>query len=660
MATGTGKTFIAFQLSWKLFQSRWNLSGEPSRRPRILFLADRNILADQAYNAFSAFPEDALVRISPNEIRKKSRVPKNGSIFFTIFQTFMSGTDEVGNPVPNFGDYPKNFFDFIVIDECHRGGANDEGNWRGILEYFSPAVQLGLTATPKRQANVDTYAYFGEPVYIYSLKQGINDGFLTPFKVKQFATTLDDYVYTSDDQLVEGEVEEGRRYKEPEFNRTIEIVEREKYRVKLFMSEIDQREKTLVFCATQGHALLVRDLINQMKISKDPHYCERVTAKDGAIGDQHLREFQDNEKTIPTILTTSQKLSTGVDARNVRNIVLMRPVNSMIEFKQIIGRGTRLFDGKDYFTILDFVKAYEHFNDPEWDGEPLPPPEAKRHAKAGQDDDRAGGEVIPGEDHDDDTAKCLCGHSLRIPQTRWQRLRSICSTVAGHMTSNLRLPLSSFHCTCEVKATAEASLKELADKWANEKPTFDEVLKHELANYGSAATEVLGHALSQAGKAIKSNDPLSILNLRTGLINRFKGLVFLFEKHGVPANSSSVEVLRFLNWPGNECQPIHRVFAYLFAAIAWRISSGQRSEMKASILNDFSAIATYAPYVDAMFIDNQCASLLQQGRLKTELRFRAKIFSLSSRDEFLQYLIDLDTSAPADVRSRSGDMYGLT
>ena len=136
------------------------------------------------------------------------------------------------------------------------------------------------------------------------------------------------------------------------------------------MEQIDQREKTLVFCATQAHALAVRDLINQMKTSKDPNYCVRVTAEDGALGDQYLRTFQDNEKTIPTILTTSQKLSTGVDARNVRNIVLMRPINSMIEFKQIIGRGTRLFDGKDYFTIYDFVKAYEHFNDPEWDGEP--------------------------------------------------------------------------------------------------------------------------------------------------------------------------------------------------------------------------------------------------------------------------------------------------
>ncbi len=375
LATGTGKTFIAFQIAWKLFHSKWNLSGEPTRRPRILFLADRNILADQAYNSFSAFSEDALCRIDPAIIRKKGRVPKNASIFFTIFQTFMTGTDEDGNPAPSFGEYPEDFFDFVVIDECHRGGANDESNWRGILDYFSPAVQLGLTATPKRKHNADTYAYFGEPVYIYSLKEGINDGYLTPFKVKQIATTLDDYVYTSDDEVIEGEVETGRRYDEDDFNRIIEIKEREKYRVKLFMEQIDQREKSLVFCATQDHALAVRDLINQSKDSSDPNYCVRVTANDGELGEQHLRTFQDNEKTIPTILTTSQKLSTGVDARNVRNIVLMRPVNSMIEFKQIIGRGTRLYDGKDYFTIYDFVKAYEHFNDDEWDGEPLEPVE---------------------------------------------------------------------------------------------------------------------------------------------------------------------------------------------------------------------------------------------------------------------------------------------
>jgi type I restriction enzyme R subunit len=399
LATGTGKTFIAFQLAWKLFHARWNLNRDAGRRPRILFLADRNILADQAYNSFSAFPEDALVRIAPDDIRKKGRVPKNGSVFFTIFQTFMSGqtlspgsSDETtshatkhdkavqvdgypasgrGEPTPYFGEYPPDFFDFIVIDECHRGGANDESTWRGILDYFAPAVQLGLTATPKRRDNADTYAYFGEPVYVYSLKEGINDGFLTPFRVKQYATTLDEYRYTSDDNLVEGEIEAGRLYEEKDFNRSIEIVEREKYRVQLFMEAIDQREKALVFCANQAHALLVRDLINQIKtVSTDPLYCVRVTANDGEMGEQYLRDFQDNEKSIPTILTTSQKLSTGVDARNVRNIVLMRPVNSMIEFKQIIGRGTRLYEGKDYFTIYDFVKAHKLFNDPEWDGEP--------------------------------------------------------------------------------------------------------------------------------------------------------------------------------------------------------------------------------------------------------------------------------------------------
>ncbi len=209
LATGTGKTFIAFQIAWKLFQSRWNLAREPTRRPRILFLADRNILANQAYNAFSAFPEDALVRIAPDEIRARGRVPKNGSIFFTIFQTFMSGRR--GGDRRYFGEYPADFFDFIVIDECHRGGAQDESHWRGILEYFAPAVQLGLTATPKRQDNIDTYAYFGEPVYSYSLKEGINDGFLTPFKVKQISTTLDEYIYTPDDQVVDGEIETGER-----------------------------------------------------------------------------------------------------------------------------------------------------------------------------------------------------------------------------------------------------------------------------------------------------------------------------------------------------------------------------------------------------------------------------------------------------------------
>jgi type I restriction enzyme R subunit len=383
LATGTGKTSIAFQIAWKLFHSRWNLTdwkrdGEPTRRPRILFLADRNNLANQAYKDFLSFPEDALVRIAPEDIGKKGKVPKNGSVFFTIFQTFMSGPPKDGKPSPYFGEYPPDFFDFIIIDECHRGGANDESTWRGILEYFAPAVHLGLTATPKRRDNADTYAYFGEPVFIYSLKEGINDGFLTPFRLKQIATTLDNYVYTPDDQVLEGEIETGKRYEEKDFNRRIEIEARERKRVEIFMGEIDQKEKTIVFCATQEHALIVRDLINQIKKNANPDYCQRVTADEGARGNQWLETFQDNDKTIPTILTTSQKLSTGVDARNVRNIVLMRPINSMIEFKQIIGRGTRLYDGKDYFTIYDFVEASHHFSDPEWDGEPLEPEVCKR------------------------------------------------------------------------------------------------------------------------------------------------------------------------------------------------------------------------------------------------------------------------------------------
>jgi len=371
MATGTGKTFVAFQIAWKLFQSRWNLNRQATRRPRILFLCDRNILADQAFIAFSIFPDDALVRIDPDIIRKRRSVPKNGSVFFTIFQTLMTDQNEPGNPSPNFRNYRPQFFDFIIIDECHRGGANDESTWRDILEYFAPAVQLGLTATPKRANNIDTYAYFGDPVYTYALKEGINDGFLTPFKVRQIETTLDEYLYCDDDELIAGQVDKKKVYTETDFNRIIKIKERERYRVEQFMQMIDRSQKTLVFCASQDHALAVRDLINQFKTATDPNYCVRVTADDGQLGEQHLRTFQDNEKTTPTILTSSQKLSTGVDARNVRNIVLMRPVNSIIEFKQIVGRGTRLFQGKDYFTIYDFVKAYAHFNDPEWDGEPV-------------------------------------------------------------------------------------------------------------------------------------------------------------------------------------------------------------------------------------------------------------------------------------------------
>ncbi len=377
LATGTGKTVIAFHIAWKLFQAKWNKQRDGKRLPRILFLADRNILANQAFNSFGAFEENALVRMKPSDVRKTGSVPTSGSIFFTIFQSFMSGPENK----PYFGQYPSDFFDLVIIDECHRGGARDESRWRGIMEYFSSAVQIGLTATPKRKFNADTYNYFGEPVYTYSLKDGIKDGFLTPFKVKRIQTTMDQYVYTGDDDILAGEEEitEGEVFEEKDFNKKIVIEEREKKRVQLMLNSINPKEKTLVFCASIPHAGMVRDLINQVSVNPPADYCVRVTAKDTKTGDTHLRQFQDNEKTLPTILTTSQKLSTGVDALNIRNIVLMRPVNNMIEFKQIIGRGTRLFEDKFYFTIVDFVGASANFSDPEWDGEPIPeePPEEK-------------------------------------------------------------------------------------------------------------------------------------------------------------------------------------------------------------------------------------------------------------------------------------------
>lgn len=409
LATGTGKTCIAFQLSWKLFNSRWSLQAakNPSnakKRPRILFLADRNVLTKQAFNDFGAFGEDAVVRITPSEIKKTKGVPKNASIFMAIFQTLMTDSasnvngsngaeaieeledEDYNQPMVtdtsncNFRQYPEDFFDFIVIDECHRGGANDESSWRDILDYFSPAVQLGLTATPKRTDNADSYKYFGDPVYSYTLKQGVNDGFLTPFKVYPIVGTMDEYVYTAGDAVTfKGEPEPGRVYKEGDFNRIITMPQREQKRVQYWMDHINPIEKTIVFCATQEHAGTVRDYINQYAVKKgwttNPTYCVRITANDGAAGENDLRTFCDNEKNIPTILTTSRKLSTGVDARNVRNIVLMRPCNNMIEFKQIIGRGTRMYDGKSFFTVYDFVKAHHNFSDPEWDGEPLPPEE---------------------------------------------------------------------------------------------------------------------------------------------------------------------------------------------------------------------------------------------------------------------------------------------
>ena len=372
MATGTGKTYTAFQICWKLMRTKWNKDLADNRSPKILFITDRNTLADQAKLDFSNFPDDAMVRITPKDLHGSwdNRVPTARSLYFGIFQTFMS-RDTTG--MAFYMQYPRNFFDFIIIDECHRGGANDESQWRELMDYFTDAYQLGMTATPRKVENANTYKYFGRPVYTYSLKQGIADGYLVPFRVKISTSNIDTYRYRDGDQYT-GDMDLEKEYTEKDFyNGNIQIKERDEHRVVEFLSQIDPSEKTIVFCATQQHAAIIRDMINQHKRSPHPDYCKRVTAADDKEGDHQLRLFQNNDKQIPTILTTSEKLTTGVDARNVRNIVLMRPINSIVEFKQIVGRGTRIFDEKYYFTIFDFVGANARFEDAEWDGDPICP-----------------------------------------------------------------------------------------------------------------------------------------------------------------------------------------------------------------------------------------------------------------------------------------------
>lgn len=368
LATGTGKTFIAFQIVHKLFQARWNSNNLGLRRPRILFLADRNILADQAINTFNPYEKD-LIKINGDEVRKRNGVvPTNAHIFFAIYQAIAERENIDGY----YKAYPRDFFDLVMIDECHRGAANEAGSWRAILDHFNSAVHLGLTATPKRTDNVDTYKYFGKPAYVYSLKEGINDGFLTPYRVKRVRTNLDELVLTNDDVIIEGEAGQDL-YQVADYDRKIIVDERTELVAKTILDNINPLEKTIVFCENQNHALTMRDMINKYKAIRDPHYCVRVTSDEGKIGRELLEKFQDNDKDIPTIITSSQMLTTGVDARNVRNVVLDRTVGSMVEFKQIVGRGTRVFDGKDYFTIIDFRGATNKFYDEDWDGEPETP-----------------------------------------------------------------------------------------------------------------------------------------------------------------------------------------------------------------------------------------------------------------------------------------------
>ncbi|EAM0024950.1 DEAD/DEAH box helicase [Campylobacter coli] len=374
LATGTGKTTIAFALCYRLLEARWNKENK-DQKPKILFLCDRVSLRDQALGEFNAVESDCKV-ISAEEIRKNDgKIITNANVFFGIYQSLAANSKDQENTQEEqeskfYLQYPKDFFDLIIIDECHRGGANEEGNWACVLEHFSSATHLGLTATPKKSDNVDTYRYFGESAYEYSLKEGIEDGFLTPYKVKRITTTLSEgYVYNPDD-LIEGELEKGF-YKMSEFERNIHLPQYNDFLAKEILKLIDPMDKTIIFCANQAHASDIKRAIDKFKSVKRDDYCVRVTSDEGKIGLEYLKQFQDNDKSYPVILTSSKMLTTGVDARNVRNIVLLANIGSIIEFKQIIGRGTRVYEGKDFFTIIDFIGATKLFYDPKWDGEKI-------------------------------------------------------------------------------------------------------------------------------------------------------------------------------------------------------------------------------------------------------------------------------------------------
>ncbi|HEF2935744.1 TPA: DEAD/DEAH box helicase family protein [Campylobacter jejuni] len=367
LATGTGKTTIAFALCYRLLEARWNKNNK-DKKPRILFLSDRVSLRDQALGEFNYIEQDCK-KIDTKELKKSFTLP-SANVYFGIYQSLSAESDINDEENKFYLLFPKDFFDLVIIDECHRGGANEEGSWKEVLEHFSCATHLGLTATPKQKDNVDTYKYFGESVYDYSLKSGIEDGFLTPYKVKLIKTTLSDgYTYNPDD-LIQGELEKGF-YKQSEFERNIFLPNYNDFIAKKILELINPMDKTIIFCVNQAHANEVKRAIDKYKSVKRDDYCVRVTSDEGKIGLDYLKLFQDNDKSYPVILTSSKMLTTGVDAKNVRNIVLLANIGSMVEFKQIIGRGTRVYEGKDFFTILDFVGATKLFYHPKWDGEKI-------------------------------------------------------------------------------------------------------------------------------------------------------------------------------------------------------------------------------------------------------------------------------------------------
>lgn len=371
MATGTGKTYVAFQICWKLWNSRWNKDGA-YRKPRILFLADRNILIDDPKDkTFTPF-EDARFKIESGQISK------GREMYFAIYQAIASREGQPGL----YRQFAPDFFDLIVVDECHRGSARDDSNWREILEYFEPAYQLGMTATPLRDDNRDTYAYFGNPIYQYSLRQGIEDGFLAPYTVHRIVTDLDATGWrpTQGQRDRYGRVIPDQEYTTEDFDRSIALRERTdaiaRHLTGFLHNSGNRFSKTIVFCVDQEHALEMQDALarhNADLMQQYSDYVCRVTSDEGDIGRGFLDKFKDVETDTPVIVTTSKLLTTGVDIPTCKNVVIVRVINAMTEFKQIIGRGTRVRDdyGKLFFNILDYTgSATRLFADPEFDGYP--------------------------------------------------------------------------------------------------------------------------------------------------------------------------------------------------------------------------------------------------------------------------------------------------
>lgn len=369
MATGTGKTLVAFQICWMLWGTRWNRTGE-HRRPRVLFLADRNILVDDPKDKTFAPLGDARHKIQGEAVMSRE-------MYFATYQAIARDERRPGL----YREYPRDFFDLVIVDECHRGSAKDESNWREILEYFGPAYQLGMTATPLREDNKDTYRYFGNPVYTYSLRQGIDDGFLAPYRVHRVVTTVDAAGWRPTKGQLDRYMREipDAEYTTKDFERLIALKARTDAIARHladFMGNSDRFAKTIVFCVDQEHAEAMRLAINNLNadaVREHPDYVCRIVADEGDVGRGHLSRFQELETRTPTVVTTSQLLTTGVDVPMCKNVVLARVINSMTEFKQIIGRGTRVRDdyGKLYFNILDYTgSATRLFADPEFDGEP--------------------------------------------------------------------------------------------------------------------------------------------------------------------------------------------------------------------------------------------------------------------------------------------------